>query len=82
MKSSFGTSELIKCLFCLGFTKQRSTGSSHEKYASPNIVTKGTRPFIAVILKRKIYDKHTQASYLRQIRNLGFTTEKITKCMP
>lgn len=82
MSYSFGSNELIKCLFCLGFIKQRSTGSSHEKYTSPNTVTKGVRPFITVVLRRKIYDKHTQASYLRQIRNLGFTTEKITKCMP
>ena len=82
MRSSFGSNELIKCLRCLGFTKQRSTGSSHEKYSSPNAVAKGTRPFIMVILGRKIYDNHTRTSYLRQIRNLGFTTEKITNCMP
>ena len=82
MKSSFGSNELIKCLLCLGFVKQRSTGSSHEKYSSPNTVMKGVRPFIIVILRRKIYDNHTRTSYLRQIRTLGFTTEKITKCIP
>lgn len=80
MRSSFGSKELINCLLCLGFTKKRSTGSSHSKYSSPKKVAMGMRPFITVILNRKVFDPHTQSSYLLQIKKLGFSAEDIEKC--
>lgn len=82
MKSPFGSKELVACLLCLGFTKEKSTGSSHIKYRSPKKVQKGMHPFITVILQRKVYDPHTQSCYLRDIRVLGFTNIEIRCCMP
>ena len=78
---SFGSSDLVKCLVCLGFSKELSAGSSHIKYKCPKAVDKGTRPFITVILKVKSYDKTTQGRYLTQIKMLGYTKEEISKCM-
>lgn len=78
---SFGSSDLIKCLVCLGFNKEPSTGSSHIKYKCPKTVDKGSRPFITVILKVKSYDKTTQGRYLTQIKQLGYTKEEISKCI-
>lgn len=81
MKSSFGSRELISCLLCLGFTRKNSPGSSHIKYASPKKITTGMRPFIIAILHRKDYDPHTKSSYLKQIQNLGYTSDQIDACM-
>jgi len=81
MKTSFGSEKLIKCLICLGFVKQKSTGSSHIKYSCPKKVVAGQRPFIEVILKRKTYDPHTASSYLRQIKNLGYTKDEVLTCL-
>lgn len=78
---SFGSADLVKCLTCLGFTREFSTGSSHIKYTSPKKVEKGTRPFITVILGVKIYDKTTQGRYLTQIKRLGYTKDEIASCM-
>jgi len=79
---SFGSKDLIICLHKLGFRKNKQHGTSHLKLSSQNPVPAGTRPFIIVILNKKIYDPHTQRSYLRQIKNLGYTQEEIEKNMP
>ena len=78
---SFGSSDLVKCLVCLGFSKELSAGSSHIKYKCPKAVDKGTRPFITVILKVKSYDKTTQGRYLTQIKMLGYTKEEATAAL-
>jgi len=80
MKNHFGSRELVSCLLCLGFTKKRSTGSSHEKYSCPKRAKLPLRPFIIVISGRRIYDPHTMSSYLRQIQNLGYSIEEINTC--
>ncbi len=78
MKQSFGSKELSKCLTKLGLEPQRGIGSSHTKYKlKSKKVPVGMRPFIIVIEGRKTYDPHTASSYLRQIRNLGFSAEEI-----
>jgi len=78
-KINFGTKELIRCLTKLGFTHASISGSSHQKMNIPNNwnVPKGTRPFIIVILGKKIYDPHTRSSYINQIRKLGFDNKTI-----
>mgnify|MGYP001562903886 FL=1 len=59
---------------------QKRVGSSHLKYKlTGKKIPAGTRPFIIVIEGRKIYDPHTASSYVRQIKNLGFTEEEILK---
>ncbi len=73
MNPSFGTKELIKCLIHLDFKEQPNSGTSHVKYKSPMTPTDlNIRPFIIVQLGRKVYDKHTQSRYIRQILRLGF----------
>jgi hypothetical protein len=82
IKVNFGSKELIKCLECLGFSKSSKIGSSHLKLITPNIkiLNKGIRPFIIVILGRKVYDPHTRSSYIRQIKLLGFRDRDIFNC--
>ncbi len=80
MKSLFGSKELEKCLTELGFIPQRRVGSSHLKYKiTGKKIPAGIRPFIIIIEGRKVYDPHTASSYIRQIKNLGFTEEEILK---
>ena len=81
MNASFGSKDLVACLLCLGFSVKKSTGSSHIKYSSNRPCKIGQRSFIEVILNRKVFDKHTKSSYLRQIRNLGYTLDEMNTCM-
>lgn len=83
MKVNFGSRELGIVLECLGFIPRAQHSSSHQKYKIPQgkKMPVGLRPFIIVILGRKAYDPHTQSSYLRQIKNLGFSEEEIVKCL-
>ena len=78
---SFGSTDLIKCLLRLGFTKDKSTGSSHSKYNCPKKMEKGIRPFLIVILNVKTYDKTTQNRYLTQLKKLGYSLKELEESM-
>ena len=78
-RKNFGSKQLCKCLKKLEFTENRRKGSSHVKYSTNKKVETGARPFIVVIMGRKTYDPRTSRSYIRQIKNLGFSEEEITK---
>lgn len=79
---SFGSKDLVNCLQSLGFKKNKQHGTSHLKLSSSKPVPPGIRPFIIAILNKKTYDPHTQKSYLRQIKNLGYAQEEIEENMP
>lgn len=79
MQFSFGSKELIKCLQYLNFKKGKSVGSSHLKYFTNKNVSAGFRPFIIVLLDRKVYDPNTQHSYISQIKKFGYSIEEIKK---
>lgn len=81
MKSTFGSSALIKCLRCLGFIEQPQVGSRHLKYSSPRPVPKGQRSFIIVLQNRNNYDPHICKKIIKQIKLLNFAEEEITQCM-
>lgn len=77
----FGAKDLCKHLEELGFVKDTSKGTSHLKYkiSGKRKCPKDRRPFIIVILGRKMYDPHTCTSYIRQIKNLGVGDNEIKK---
>jgi predicted RNA binding protein YcfA (HicA-like mRNA interferase family) len=80
MKTSFGSKDLIKCLKCLGFIESKQSGSSHQKFKSPKGKQVGKRSFIIVIKGRKNYDPNTRSSYIRQIKEFGFSDNNIFDC--
>ena len=83
MKKSFGSRGLCKLLKCLCFQPHKQDSSSHVKYDVPSDreIQTGVYPFITVILNRKSYDPNTRSSYIRQIKNLGFTKKEIEVCL-
>lgn len=80
-KPVFGSSDLIKCLKCLGFIPNPQVASRHLKYSCPRTVQKGQRPFIIVLQNTSTYDPITCKNIVREIKLLGFTQEEINGCM-
>jgi len=83
MPRSFNPEELCKLLKYQKFIEEPQNATSHLKYThpTPQIVPKGTRPFIIVILKKGNYDPNTSASYRTQLRRLGIPNEAIKKIL-
>lgn len=77
MKTRFGSNKLSHTLEKLGFVAERRTsGTSHLKYCCDSKL-KGVRPFIIVILGKKVYDPNTCSSYITEITRLGFDRKKV-----
>lgn len=83
MPRSFSSEELCELLDNLNFKREIQHASSHLKFTHPNPqkITKGTRPFIIVILKKGNYDPNTSASYRTQLRRLGIPNDVIKKIL-
>ncbi len=83
MTFRFGSKELCKALGKLGFIAQKQHSTSHQKYIMPKSrkTPQGMRPFITVIQNKKIYHPPTIASYIRQLKSLGFSEKEIINAL-
>ncbi|MBI5452159.1 hypothetical protein HY945_01740 [Candidatus Gottesmanbacteria bacterium] len=82
MKFTFGSKELVRCLFNLGFTPRKQLGTSHQKFIPPYKkipYNPSQRSFMIVQQGQKEYDPHARTRYIRQIMNFGFSEEEILK---
>lgn len=76
----YGTRELVSALNALGYTKGKQIASRHLKYFPPTSPQKGIVPFILVMQNRTQFDPHWQRTYIKQIKQHGFTKEQIEAC--
>lgn len=79
MKITFGSLQLCKALINLGFSPEKQGGTSHQKWTVPKNrkLPLNSRTFIEVIQGRKQFYPPSVSGYMRQLRQLGFTTEEI-----
>ena len=82
MRFNFGSSDLVKCLYSLGFTPLKQNSTSHQKFRPPGEKQKnipGQYSFIMVQLGQKEFDPHARTRYIRQIMRFGYTEKEVIK---
>ena len=78
---SFGSKELIRCLFHLGFSQQPQVGSRHLKFKCPKQHIAGERPVVEVLQGKSEFDRVTQNKIIGTIKKHSFSLQEILIAM-